>query len=191
MLEHVNLLPRRLRAPASLLWGLTATALLLLGLGGYGWWLARDVRSQRLQMKALESELGQLRTELARRNSEDPAAQKAALEALRHAAAGYEPLVMAVRNGSLGSREGFVNTLSALQRADTPEVWLQQVGMSGETKKLEITGRATSERAALAYRTKLLPLLDAHAPLENLDMQLEPATSGAQGMPASYVFKLR
>lgn len=191
MLEHVNLLPRQLRAPASLVWGVAGVAVLVVAVAVYAALLARDIRAQTVQQQALAQELDALRADIARRNRHDPAQLQAAVKALQQTVATYEPLVTVVRAGTLGSREGFEPLLATLARVDSPDVWLQQVGVSGEPRRLTITGRATSRPAALAYRTRLLPMLDPLTPANRLELQLEPAGTGPDGTPESYVFKLQ
>lgn len=159
MSQQINLMPRMPAPPAiSAKRSLLLLSLWLLGLTGYGEW--QKVQADRLHQsmqqseKFLQSQQSIVHT-LQRKLSEPEGNLAAQIAALEPQTSVSKDILARLKNGELGSIDGFGEQLVALARITQPGIWLTSITISNAGLNVLIEGRALKKNQVLLYASQL------------------------------------
>lgn len=159
MSQQINLMPRMPAPPAiSAKRSLLLLLLWLLGLTGYGEW--QKVQADRLHQsmqqseKFLQSQQSIVHT-LQRKLSEPEGNLAAQIAALEPQTSVSKDILARLKNGELGSIDGFGEQLVALARITQPGIWLTSITISNAGLNVLIEGRALKKNQVLLYASQL------------------------------------
>ena len=159
MSQQINLLPRAPAAPAvSAARSLLLLSVWMLGMFGYGQW--QKMQSDQLQQKVvraeqhLQSQQAIVHT-LQRRLGEPPGNLAAQITALEPQTRVSKDILARLKNGELGSVDGYGEQLVALAKITQPGIWLTTINISNAGRSVQIEGRALKKEQVLAYAGQL------------------------------------
>lgn len=159
MSQQINLLPRRPAPPAiSAKRALLLLSLCLLGMASYGEWqkIQADSLSQKVQKAEKNLQLQQALARTLQQKLGEPqgnlAAQIAALEPQTRVS---KDILARLKNGELGSIDGYGEQLVALASITQPGIWLTSVTISDAGRNVVIEGRALKKNQMLLYASQL------------------------------------
>jgi hypothetical protein len=147
-----------------------------------------------------DARVSQLRTSVqaAQKSAESQdsaAAIDAELALLRPRARGASELVSTIRNGNLGSSQGFSRHLGLLSTAASGDVWVTDVTIGRGGKEMTVAGRADQNESAFRYARRLNEIYAPHGiNFRSIELKPElPAQGSGPAMvapPSSVAFKL-
>lgn len=160
MSQQINLLERTREPVGSALGALAVVAVVLLGLLAYEAVLRTDAGRLRQAADAGQRGLAQAKAAMqAMRQradaNNDAAALKAEIDALKLKAAVVKQLVEPMRNGSLGSPDGYAQYLTTLASVPEEGLWITSVSVTNAGKVMTLSGRALRNESVLKYAKRL------------------------------------
>lgn len=197
MSQQINLLPRAPASPAvSAARALLLLSLWLLGLAIYGQW--QKMQADQVHQMVLRTEqhlLGQqaIVQSLQRKLGEPPGNLAAQIAALEPQTRVSKDILQRLKNGELGSIDGYGEQLEALAKISQPGVWLTAIIISNAGRSVHIEGRALQKNSVLNYARQLnLAMQKFDAQFSEVEiLQLPPAQPQEAPQPAIIAFKLR
>lgn len=199
MSQQINLLRKERRPVNMTVWALGGCGVIGLGVV----LLVQAVLAETAQLSKVASDgeqrIAQVKSAIAvlqkKRDGQDSAAAVAAeIAVLRLRSAAVNQVVNELRNGTLGSAEGFARYFTILGGVAQDGVWITGVAVTRGGSAMALTGRALRHEAVIQYAQRLN---EAFAPTGVRFLSLElnpenpgkPATTGADG-PTTIAFKL-
>lgn len=142
----------------------------------------RQRQEQQAMLKALQKQLGQSDA------ATDIASQIAALEPRTRVA---EDVLARLKNGELGSLQGYDGQLTTLASIAQPGVWLTAIHISNAGRALRVEGRALQKEQVLRYAQTLNSDMQAYA-AQFAQVEIAPVLPAPGANPGSApVFSFR
>lgn len=196
MSQQINLLPRAPASPTvSAARALLLLSLWLLVLGIYGQW--QKMQADQVHQMVLRTEqhlLGQqaIVQSLHRKLGEPPGNLAAQIAALEPQTRVSKDILERLKNGELGSIDGYGEQLEALAKINQPGVWLTSIIISNAGRSMHIEGRALQKNMVLTYARQLnLAMQKFDAQFSEVEIvQLPPAQPQDAPQPGILAFKL-
>lgn len=190
MSQQINLLDRPREPVGSALGGLAVVAVVLLGLVSYEAELVVETNRLRKAADAGQRDLTQVNAAMQamRQRADadnDATAIKAEIDALKPKAEAVQQLLEPIRNGSLGSTEGYARYLSTLASVSEEGLWLTNVSITNAGKVMTLNGRALRNESVLKYAKRLNEAFASYGvQFNSVEMTPENLTqTGAMGKP--------
>lgn len=182
MSQQINLLPRVPAPPAiSATRSLLLVSLWMLGMGGFGEW--QKMQADQLQHVALKTEQHlqaqqAIVQSLQRKLGEPPGNMAAQIAALEPQTRVSKDILARLKNGELGSIDGYGEQLLALARIAQPGIWLTSITISNAGRNVLIEGRALRKNQVLLYAGQLNQAMEKFdTQFSEVDIgQIPPAT---------------
>ncbi|MGB4347649.1 MAG: hypothetical protein WBJ21_14775 [Burkholderiaceae bacterium] len=196
MSQQINLLPRAAKPPALSARRLLASlSLLLLCLVAIALWQHRQADQARLEalqteqhLQAQQALLSALKIKLGK--SEAPTDISAKIAALEPQTRVSKALLSRLKNGELGSLDGYVPQLTAIAKLTQPGIWLTAIVISNAGRSLHIEGRALQKEQVLQYARGLnSAMLPFQAQVS--DVELAPLLPAQGEKPAAAIFSFK
>jgi len=197
MSQQINLLPRAPASPAiSAKRSLLLLSLWLLGMLAYGEW--QKIQADQLHQMVLRTEQhlqGQqaIVQSLKRKLGEPPGNLAAQIAALEPQTRVSKDILERLKNGELGSINGYGEQLVALAKINQPGVWLTSIMISNAGRSVQIEGRALQKNRVLNYARQLNTAMKKFDVLfSEVDItQLPPSQPGETPQASIFAFRLR
>ena len=191
MSQQINLLDRPRAPVGSALAALAVVAVVLLGLLAYEAQMGVENARLRKAADAGQRELNQVKAAMQamRQRADadnDASAIKTEIDALKPKAEAVKLLVEPIRNGSLGSAEGYARYLATLASVPEEGLWITSVSITNAGKVMTLNGRALRNESVLKYAKRLNEAFAPHGVQFN-SVEMTPEnlmqTSGVAGKP--------
>jgi hypothetical protein len=159
MSQQINLLPRAPAAPAiSAARSLLLLSLWMLGITGYGEW--QKMQADQLHQIVLRTEQHLQRQQaivhtLQRKLGEPPGNLAAQIAALEPQTRVSKDLLARMKNGELGSIDGYGKQLVTLASIAQPGIWLTSISISNAGRSVLLEGRALKKEQVMRYVRQL------------------------------------
>lgn len=194
MSQQINLLLRRRRADAAILWAALGLVLTVAAIVGSWFYLSQSNAELQRQLTLAKSQSAGLRAEIQRyATSNDEAARiKAEIAVLQPQYEAIKGLVSDVRSGPLGRPDGYSAMLQTLADTRNAETWLTSIELRHRGRSIVLTGVALTEQAASTYAAQVNRALEGRSlSLQGMELVKQAERNDAQSAtPAAIIFKL-